>query len=712
MVSHQYPLSESEPLALDALFNPRSIAVIGASGREANPFSRPLRYLRSYGFDGNVYPINPSYEELEGARCYPDLAALPESIDLALLLVPAKVAIDLLPEVAAAGARVAILFASGFGETGEVGIKLQEQLLNTARANDIRIVGPNCQGAFNTTSNMFGTFTAALEDGPIRRGRLAYVGQSGAVGGSILSIADERGLGLSSWVSTGNQADLTSIDIARYLIDQDDTSVLALYIESAPNESQFVDLAARAAQRGKKLIVLRSARTSAGARAAASHTGAIVGDAAAFHATAKDYNVVIANDVDELVDFAHAATALPALNGPRIAVVTTSGGAGSLAADFVAEIGLELNELSAAAQLALSKIVPSFGAVENPIDVTAQIFRSSEVDDFIEVCRIVTELDEVDGLMIVMTLVTGEFAARMAHALVSLVGSSDKPIAITWAAARRQTLEARKILRDSDCPVFDAVGDAARALNSRLHREPRVPDRADPALTDDIGRLVENCEDTITEASGQTLLALAGVTTPRSWLASNAEQVKTPTKEISGPAVLKIQSPEILHKTEVGGVKVGVAADDLHDEVAALMSKFAAFPNEGVLIQEMAPAGLELIVGITKSVDGPALVTVGLGGTATELYRDTATALAPVSVARANELISETKASALLTGYRGEQSYDLGAVAEFVSRLSHLGVAVGPRLRELEVNPVRVTHDPKQPVVALDFLMRLETKEN
>src|SRR5690606_29866301 len=216
--------------------HPRAVAVVGASGRAGNPFARPLEYLTKYGFEGSVYPINPSYDELEGVPCYGSLAELPEKIDLALMMVPAKGVVDLIPEIAAAGARAAVVFASGFGETGDDGVKLQQDLVETAPRHAVRLIGPNCQAVRSTTATTYGTFTAALENGPIASGTLAYVGQSGAVGGSILSLANERGIGVSSWVSTGNQADLESVTVGRYLIDQPDTSALAMYLESATDD--------------------------------------------------------------------------------------------------------------------------------------------------------------------------------------------------------------------------------------------------------------------------------------------------------------------------------------------------------------------------------------------------------------------------------------------------------------------------------------------
>ncbi|MBM7508068.1 acyl-CoA synthetase (NDP forming) [Nocardioides salarius] len=697
--------------ALDALFHPRAVAVVGASGRRGNPFSRPLEYLASFGYEGSVFPINPQYHELAGVTCYPDLGSVPEPVDLALMMVPAKAAVDLLPEVAAAGARAAVVFASGFGETGEDGELLQRELVETGRAHGVRLIGPNCQGVLSTTAKMYGTFTAALENGPISAGCLAYVGQSGAVGGSILSLANERGIGIASWVSTGNQADLNSVDVARYLIDESDTSALAMYIESATDELAFLDLARRAAELDKPLIVLRSAVSAAGARAAASHTGAIIGDSAAFDATVAEYGVIEARDIDELIDVAHAATALPSLRGRRLGIVTTSGGAGSLAADRADEVGLVVGEFTDPAQASLAELVPSFGAVENPVDVTAQIFRTGVSDDFIEVCHRVESLDEVDGVLIALTLVTGDFATRTAEALAVLAASSKKPVAIAWGASREQTEDARRHLREQGIPVYDSVGDACRALAALRRTPPRPAGVAVPEVPTDMRALIDGLDEFVTEAVGRKLLTWAGIPVPRARLVGDRAEAEKSADEFDGPVVLKIQSASVLHKSDLGGVVLGVAREAIADAAEELLERFADVQPEGVLIQQMAPEGLEFIVGVTTTAGGIALVTAGLGGTATEIFRDTATTFAPIDSQRARDLICGTRASALLTGFRGDEPYGLDALAELVSRVSRLAVAVGPRLRELEINPVRVTHDAEHPVLALDFLMRLTTKE-
>nr|BFE57959.1 acetate--CoA ligase family protein [Dactylosporangium thailandense] len=688
---------------LDALFHPRAVAVLGASGREANPFARPLHYLAQFGFTGEIYPVNPGYAELAGRPCYPSLAALPGPVDLVLMLIPAARVLQELPAVAAAGARAAVVFASGFGELRE-GQALQAQLRETARGLGVRLLGPNCQGVVHTGEAMFGTFTAALESGPVAAGGLAYVGQSGAVGGSILSLARERGLGIAAWASTGNQVDLTAVELGRYLLEEDEVRVLSMYLEAAVDDHDFRELARRAAELGKKVIVLRSAVSAAGARAAASHTGAIVGDDAGYRVTVREFGVVEAEDVDDFVALAHGLTVSPPIAGDRVAVVTTSGGAGSLAADQLSAAGLAVDDLPERTRAELRGLVPSFGAVDNPVDVTAQIFRDSDPSDFVEVCDRVYRSDGIDAVMITLTLVTGTLATRMAESFVKTWRDLAKPMVLVWMAAREQTAEARDILRDAGWPIFDSTRQAARVLTAL-----RSPAAAEDGFTSaafpvaEIQRAMAGTGAVVTEAEGDVLLGLAGVARPASVLVRSVEQAQALAAEAAGPSVLKIQASGVLHKSERGGVRLAVPADQLVPTYRDLMTEFAADQPAGVLVQEMAPAGVELIVGVTRSAGGLPIVTVGLGGYATEIYRDAVSAFAPVSPQRAERMVRSLAAAPLLTGFRGSPPVDLSDTARAISRISLLAVAAGERLSDLEVNPLRVTPDGR--AIALDFLL-------
>ncbi|MEV0156053.1 acetate--CoA ligase family protein [Micromonospora sp. NPDC050686] len=688
---------------MDALFHPRAVAVLGASGREANPFARPLHYLAQFGFAGDLYPVNPGYAELAGMRCYPSLAALPGPVDLVLMLIPAARVLEELPAVAAAGARAAVVFASGFGEMQE-GQALQEQLRDTARRLGVRLLGPNCQGVIHTGEGMFGTFTAALESGPVATGGLAYVGQSGAVGGSILSLARERGLGIAAWASTGNQADLTAVELARYLVEEDETRVLALYLETAVNDHDFRDLARRVVQLEKKLVVLRSAVSPAGARAAASHTGAIVGDDAGYRVTVREFGVIEAEDIDDFVALAHGLTISPPIAGERIAVVTTSGGAGSLAADQLSAVGFSVDNLPEQTRAELRTVVPGFGAVDNPVDVTAQIFRDSDPSAFVGVCDRVYRADGIDAVMITLTLVTGKLATRMAESFVATWRDLAKPVLVVWMAGREQTAEARDVLRDAGWPVFDSTRQAARVL-AALRNPKVVEEDLDPTTfpVNDVRHTVAGFGATVTESEGEILLGLAGVARPGSILVRSVDQAEALAAQVTGSRVLKIQASRVLHKSERGGVRLGVPAGQLVRTYRELMASFEAEQPAGVLVQETAPAGVELIVGVTRPTGGLPIVTVGLGGYATEIYRDAVSAFAPVSPQRAEQMVRSLTAAPLLTGFRGSPPVDLSGAAQAISRISLLAVAIGERLSELEVNPLRVTPDGR--AIALDFLL-------
>ncbi|MCO1657072.1 acetate--CoA ligase family protein [Pseudonocardia humida] len=692
--------------ALEALFRPRAVAILGASGRPGNPFARPLQYLQELGFTGGIHPVNPNYVTLRGIPCHPGLDVLPEPVDLVLMLVAAGEVARQLPAVAAAGAKAAVVFASGFAEVGPDGLALQRQMVATARDHGVRLLGPNCQGVLSVHDRMAATFTAALETGLPRPGDVAYIGQSGAVGGSVLSLARERGLGIGAWTSTGNQADLSALEIGTYLVEDPRIEVLTLYLESPVDGVEYARLVGRARELGKAVLVLRSARSGAGARAAASHTGAIIGPDAAFRAMSAEYGVIEADDVEDFVATAQALSSLPRAAGRRLAVVTTSGGAGSLAADQAEDVGLVVEPLTADTQQRLVEVVPAFGAVTNPVDVTAQMFRNDEVTEFVQVCRTVLADPGVDAVLVALTMVTGQLATRMAAGLAEVWDGADKPMEVVWLAGREQTAEARAMLRDQGRPVLDSPRLATRVLRALVRADPPrsahplpVPAAAPAALPAAGGVL--------TEATGAVLLDALGVARPAGRLVRTGAQAAEVAAELGGPLVLKIQSPGILHKTERGGVRVGVAVDAAATAVDELLAAFAGEDVDGVLVQAMAGSGPELVVGLTNDEPGfPPLLTVGIGGTATELYRDTVSRLAPVDPAQAEAMVRALRAAPLLTGHRGAPGHDLAAAARAIALLSSLAVELGDRLAELEINPLRLG-DGGATAVALDFLMRL-----
>jgi len=691
-----------EPTDWDRVFRPRAVALLGATGRADAPMARPLSWLTGRGYAGNVYPINPKYAELGGVPCYPSLEAVPEPIDLVLALVPAAQTVDAVYAAATVGAAAVVVFASGFAEIGPAGAALQRRLAEVARQTGVRVLGPNCQGIFYAPSRLFATFSGAAERPLTGSCGIAYVGQSGAVGGSVLDLAAERGLDLTAWVSTGNQADVDLTEIARHLIRDPEVSVLTCYAESIADGAAYQRLAAEAAATGTALVVLRSGRSAAGRRAAISHTGAMLGDDTAFILVSRRYGVVLVEDVEDLLAAATALRGQPRPAGNRIAAVSTSGGAGILAADHCENHGLTLPELAPETQRQLAQLVPDFGALANPVDVTAQLFNREE-RAFGTVCSIVTADPSVDALLVLLTMVTGEMAADLAEDLVEAVSSTtgrQVPCSVVWLAGQDQTHKARAILAAAGIPVFSSISVAARVAGAlaAAQGEPNYPASARDgwALPAD------------PPADGWALLDILAVPHPETRLAGTPEQAASAGAELGGQLVLKAVAPGLEHKSDAGGVHLGVSAD----RAAAVFGELAAAVPRltGVLVQRMAAPGLELLVGASGGRDGwPPLLTVGLGGTAAEVHRDVASALAPVTQEQGRELLRELRCWPLLAGHRGAPALDVDAAAGAIARVSQ-AIAHWPDLAELEINPL-IVGPAGEGVAAVDVLVNIRRTE-
>jgi acetate---CoA ligase (ADP-forming) len=699
--------AESRASGLQALLHPRGIALLGISGRAENLMSRPLRYLVEHGFQGGIYPVNPNYDELVGQKCYPTLADVPGPVDLVLVLVAADRVEDAVRQAAAVGASAAVVYASGFAEVGPEGLALQQRLAAVARETGVRVLGPNCQGFLYAPTGVVATFTAAA-DRPLSSGSgVAYVGQSGAVGGSVLDLATDMGLGLAAWASTGNQADLDLVEVSAELLEDPAVRVLMLYVEAADDGRAYAALARRARGSGKHLVVLRSGRSSAGRRAVASHTGSMLGDDVAFVLTSEEHGVVLVHDIDELLAVAALLASGKRSEGRRVAVVTTSGGAGSLAADQCEDLGLEMPELSAATQDRLRPLVPAFGALANPVDVTAQLFNRG-AHAFGDVCRIVADDPSVDAVAVFVTMVVGEAGARLAEDLALTAGKLPVPLLVGWIAGQELTTEGRAVFREAGIPVFGSVGAVARAAA----RMAPPPHRGTAPVLHDVGelpvaRVRELLEPDVVD--GAELLRTIGIRQPSSTLVTTPEAAAEAVAALGGPGVLKLAAGDLAHKSEVGGVRVGVPAVDAPAAFTELLDAAARHhvPGvEGVLVQELIPPGTELILAATAGREGfPPVITVGLGGVTTELYKDIASGLAPVSPERAWAMLRSLRAWPLLAGFRGAEPADVPAAVDAVVRLSKAAVAGGDRLAELEVNPLIVAPRGRG-ATAVDVLVR------
>ncbi len=699
--------------ALDALFRPRSIAIVGASGRADNPFGRPLRLLHERGFEGSIYPVNPRYSEIADIQCFPSLEVIPGPVDLVLSMVSAADTIAVIRSAGAVGAKAVIVFASGFAETGERGRELQDELVAEARRSGVVLLGPNCQGAIFRSSNLFATFTAAVHDVLPEPGGIAYLGQSGAVGGSVLDLSREMGIGLAAWVSTGNQAMVDLVDLGLHLIEDDEISVLMMYMEAPVDGELYSRLAARARELGKAMVVLRSGRSTAGRRAVESHTGAMVGPEVEFDLVSRREGVVAVEDVNELLSVSHALGATRRARGKKVAVITTSGGAGSLAADHLEGRGLEVAPLPPDTQEALREVVPAFGSVVNPVDVTAQLF-SKGGSAFQDVCMRVAADDEVDIVFVVLTMLVGEPAQEVARGLSDEARDAAKPLIVVWLAGDDQTSDGRSVYRQAGIPVFRSVGDGAQAAAALVEvvrdadkpaPDPQVSE-SDVGWVDVAGLRAAVTSRLVLEAESGPVLDAIGVRRPKSALVHSRAEAESEAKAFAGQLALKAQGPDLLHKTELGGVRLNVEADQVgpvYDDLASLDGTQV----DGVLIQEMVEKGHELLIGVTASDHGyPPMLTLGFGGINTEIYGDVVSRLLPVDAANALEMLQELRGWPLLVGYRGSEPCDLAAVADIVARISTAVLALEGQVLELEINPL-VVHQKGNGATAVDFMLKM-----
>jgi acetate---CoA ligase (ADP-forming) len=701
---------------LDALFHPKSVAILGASGRPNNPFGRPLAYLHRYGFAGPVYPVNPNYAELEGVPCYPSLLDVETPVDLAMLLLPAALTLQALEDCAQVGTKAAIICASGFSETGDAGRKVQDEIVRSARAKGIRLLGPNCQGVVYASTQLVASFTTAVEPGILPADGLAYIGQSGAVGGSVFDLAREAGVGLTAWASTGNQCDLDLIEIGNYLLDDPDVHILMLYLESLNGGRRYIELARHARELGKPIVLLRSGRSTSGQRAVVSHTGAMVAGDAAMDLVSAQEGVVVVQDTDELIRVGVSLRRTPVCSGNRLAIVTTSGGAGGLAADLLDTHGLVVDTLSVDTQTKLARLIPSFGAVANPVDVTGQLF-GREDREFREVCLIAGRDPDIDVVMVVLTMLIGELGISVAHELREVPELLGKPLLVAWIAGKEQTREARDILDASKILVFDSVGEAAQAAAavSRWGQTARTP--ASTAEISDARTRIDPLAlasavtaELITEYEGRAVLDAIGVPHGGAVLAVTASEALQATQRFGCLTAMKVHAPTLVHKTEVGGVRLTVEPEDGAAAYVELMANVAASGSDvevfGVTIQPMAAPGIEMIVGVTRSPnDFPAILTVGFGGVAAELDRDISSRLVPIDRGSAVEMLAELRGGPLLRGYRGARAADMDALVHAIVGLSEAAAQLEGTLEELEINPLLV-HEAGEGITAVDFMMR------
>jgi acetate---CoA ligase (ADP-forming) len=677
---------------LDAVFKPRSIAIIGASQDETKIGGRPVYFLRKYGFAGKVYPVNPRAGEVQGLVAYPTVSALPEAPDLAIIAVAAEAAPLAVAECAARGVRAAVVLSSGFGEMGAAGEALQEQLRATVAATGIRLLGPNCLGSIGIAEKSIATFSIVIENSLPPAGPLGIISQSGNLGSYTMLLASERSVGISRFITTGNECDIDVADAVAWMARDPATKVILLCVETCRNAPRLVEALDEARQAAKPVIVLKIGATDAGQAAAASHTGALAGSDAVFDAVLKRAGAIRVHSLEHLIDVGHAATLLAPNRFPadkRVAIVTASGGFGVLLADAATTAGLAVPAMAAKTQQRILDLVP-YASPRNPVDATAQMSSRPELLE--RILAAVAEDPGTDSVIFMMSsaLLVPRLRPVFMQALTNLKKNYPDRIVLLCTHGAPDAVATLNAL---GYPTVDGVDAACQTL-SALTAMGRNTTTAVPVIQ--IARATPLPPEAFRhEAGAKSALGAAGLPIPPEHIAHTPDEAVAAAEKLGYPVVLKILSEDLQHKTEVGGVVLGLGdrtqvSAGCAELLARVKAKVPAARIDGVLVAPMIKGGTELILGIKRDpIFGPAVV-VGFGGIFAEIMQDVCVRPAPVSEAEAMDMLRSLKAFAVLDGARGRPRSDLAAAARAVSTLSIFAVAHADQVAEVDINPLTV----------------------
>jgi acetyl coenzyme A synthetase (ADP forming)-like protein len=697
--------------AVSHILRPASVAILGASRRPGTVGAAVLSNMRAAGFQGPVHVVHPHAQELAGLPVYRSIADVPGPVDLAVVAVPAPAVPRLARECGEAGVRALVVLSAGFSEVGPRGAELQAELLGSCRATGVRLVGPNCLGVLNTAPGVRLNATFAPE--APRAGRIAFASQSGAFGIAAIAEAARRGLGLSSFVSTGDKADLSGNDFLRFWEHDTDTDVILLYLESFGNPRRFGRIA-RAVASHKPIVAVKSGRSAAGARAAASHTGALLAasdvtvDALFAHA-----GVIRTDTVAEQLDVAALLGAQPLPVGDRVAIVTNAGGPGIACADACAAAGLRVEPLPDRVRAQLGRGLPDHAAVGNPVDMIA----SASPDDFRRTVEQVAAAPEVDAVIAIFIppLVTRatDVAAAIRAAGAATAAAGTPLLAVFMAATDAELTE---LAGDGAVPVYGMPEEAARALGrvarygawrrEGLDEPPDLPDVDADAVAAVLARALADSDGWLGPQDTERVLSAYGIPLVESRFAPSAAAAARSAAELGGPVAIKAVAPGLVHKADAGGVALDITSPAAASRAARAIAatvRAAGHEPEGFLVQRMAPRGTELIVGIVGDPDFGPVVACGAGGTAVELLGDVAVRLAPLGPRAASTMLRSLRTFPLLDAYRGAPKADIAAVEDVLLRVSALA-ATHPEIAELDCNPLLAGPDG---AIVLDARIRV-----
>jgi len=701
---------------LRGFFAPKSVALVGASGDRSRFGGKVLDRLLHFGSTGEVFAVNPSSREVQGVRCYPSLRDLPVAPEHVGIVVPAQHVFSVLDDCAALGTKFVTLFSAGFAETGDAeGRALQERLVAFARATGIRIMGPNCNGLVNFVDGFAFTSTGTITGERRPAGNIGLIAQTGgAAQVNVMWRAQEIGLDLSYQASCGNCADLDLLDFADFMVDDEHTDVIMMIAEGITSGAKLFEVAGRAADRRKPIVVLKLGRTEVGTRAARSHTGAITGSDAVYDAAFRQCGIIRVNDCNELYETAMLLRSRNVPRHRRAAALSVSGGNAAIVADLGASVGVEWPEFSAATQERLGELLPKHGRASNPIDVTSAAVGSADV--YRRCIEILADDPAVDIVVPVLTFATRGDVDQVLEAAAKV----KKPVALLWTGGCYDREITPKYAIAKGLPVYRDALACLRAVRAAMgygeyldERERRVVrERPADICAARARAMLTGLSGTLTERVSKTVLAAYGFPVSPERLARTSDEAVSAAIELGGALALKIESEGIAHKSDADAIRLNIQGSDaIRAAFGAVIASAAAYDPtarlDGVLVQKMAPpGGTEIILGLANDATFGPVVMVGLGGIHVEVLRDIAFRVPPIATDEAHALLRELRAYPLLEGVRGQHPRNIEALCDLIVRLSWLGCDLADRVEELDINPVLI-YEVGQPPFVVDALISL-----
>ncbi len=684
-------------------FKPQGVAIIGASSNPTKLSFGIFRNLLQYGYQGKIYPVNPNAKEISGLTCYPDILSVPNPVDLAVSVVASHLTPSVLEACGQRGIKAVTIISGGFREVGPDGERLEEQCLEIARKYGMRLVGPNCVGTMDLYSGLNTTFIHGVPE----KGHIGFLSQSGAICGGIVDYVRGKHIGFSNFVSLGNEADVTETDMIEYLAEDPDTRVIALYVEAIKDGARFMRVCEEVGK-NKPVVLLKAGKTQAGAKAVSSHTGSIAGAITAYKTAFKQSGVIEVDTVIDLFDVAHTLTCQMLPQGNRAVILTNSGGPAALASDSLGIHGFGLANLDQETQNNLRKFLNPSAQVANPVDMLG----GAEPEDYERAFKEIAGDPNVDILLPILVPQALIKAEKVAEAIVNASKGVDKPVLCCFMGDEA-VQEARRVLHENGIPMFTFPDSLGRVLASmRFYSEwiEKSGKKAKVEIPRDqktVEKIIERYGDfpSIGEKDTRPILEAYGIPVVEGGFASSLEEAKSLYWKLGSSVVMKIVSPQILHKSDVGGIRVGInSIEELENAYIGMLEDVRKKKPEadihGVLIEKMAPKGQEVIIGMKRDpVFGP-LMMFGFGGIFVEVFQDVSFRIAPMDIQDAREMIFETKSGKLLKGYRNLPEFDVDSIVSCIQRLSQLALDF-PQITEVEINPCLVL--PKgQGILALD----------